>query len=116
MAVITQSDRERAQYSALVPVDSLLSEDQVDDLIYFARNGQVEEFQASLRTIAESSDSSPLNGLVVAFDQESGNSPLHMASANGHIGNRSSHLPLALPRCSICVSESSFLINHLGYK
>ena len=96
MAVTTQPDLEQAQSSAPVPVDSLLTEDHVDDLIYFARNGQVEEFQAALITIAEFAGSSPLNTVAVAFDQESGNSPLHMASANGHIGNRSA-TPLTCP-------------------
>lgn len=94
MAITTQLDLEQVQSSAPY---SLLSEDQVDDLIYFARNGQVEEFQASLITIAELSGSSPLNTIAVAFDPESGNSPLHMASANGHIGNNRS--ATSLPPC-----------------
>ncbi len=103
MAITTHPDLEQVQSSAPAPVYSLLSEDQVDDLIYFARNGQVEEFQASLLTIAEFSGSSPLNTIALAFDPESGNSPLHMASANGHIGNNRSATPLpARPRCSIC--------------
>lgn len=105
MAVTTQPDLKQAQSSTPVPVYSLLSEDQVDDLIYFARSGQVEEFQASLVTIAESSGSSPLNTIAVTFDQESGNSPLHMASANGHIGSRStpSSPPPGAPLGSICL-------------
>lgn len=103
MAITTQLDLEQVQSSAPVPVYSLLSEDQVDDLIYFARNGQVDEFQAALINIAELSGSSPLNTIAVALDPESGNSPLHMASANGHIGNNRSATALpARPRCSIC--------------
>lgn len=103
MAITTKSELEKVQSSAPAPVYRPLSEDQVDDLIYFARNGQVEEFQASLITIAEFSGSSPLSTIAVAFDQESGNSPLHMASANGHIGNnRSATLLLTRPRYSIC--------------
>ena len=86
MAVNIEPDLLQAQPSASVPVDSPLSEDQVDDLVYFARNGQLEEFQTSLTAFAESSSFTPLNIIAVAFDQESGNSPLHMASANGHIG------------------------------
>lgn len=110
MASTTQVELEQVQSSAPAPGYSLLSEDQVDDLIYFARNGQVDEFQASLITIAELSGSSPLKTIAVAFDPESGNSPLHMASANGHIGNnnRSAKLPspspcpAPVPPCSIC--------------
>lgn len=86
MAVTTKPDLLQAQHSAPVPGYSPLSEDQVDDLVYFARNGQIEEFQASLTTFAESFGSTLLNTIAVALDQESGNSPLHMASANGHIG------------------------------
>lgn len=97
MAITTKLELEQVQSSAPVPVYSLLSEDQVDDLIYFARNGQVEEFQASLITIADFSGSSPLSIIAVAFDQESGNSPLHMASANGHIGNKQICNPAPYP-------------------
>lgn len=112
MAITTEPDLEQAQSSGPVQADSPLSEDQVDDLIYFARNGQVEEIQASLIKIADSFNSTPLNIIAIAFDPESGNSPLHMASANGHIGNNISGTPprslAALPRCSICEDESFF--------
>lgn len=123
MAITTKLELEQVQSSAPAPVYSLLSEDQVDDLIYFARNGQVEEFQESLITIAESSSSSPLSTIAVAFDPESGNSPLHMASANGHIGNNRSATPLPPtgPRYSICcgmkaLPNQSFGINNRHFK
>lgn len=86
MAVTTELDPVQGQSTAPVPVDGPLTEAQVDDLVYFARDGQLEDFQASLTAITESSCSSYLNIIAVAFDEESGNSPLHMASANGHTG------------------------------
>lgn len=106
MAVTTEPALEQAPSRAPVPVESPLSEDQVDDLVYFARTGQLEEFQASLTAIADSYSSSPLNIIALAFDQESGNSPLHMASANGHIGTTQFYTP-ACPVVRFGVMKSS---------
>lgn len=62
------------------------SEDEIDDLLYFARTGDKEEF-TGLRDALSMRDNAGLEGLLEsAKDEHSGNGALHMAAANGHDG------------------------------
>ena len=63
-----------------------LSEDEIDDLLYFARTGDREEFNTSTKEICEREKISVVGLLEAAKDEESGNGILHMAAANGHEG------------------------------
>lgn len=61
-----------------------LTDDEIDDLIYFARAGQLEDFRACIEAFARTSNISHYEVVRAAVEEQSGNSPLHMASANGH--------------------------------
>lgn len=63
-----------------------LSEDEIDDLLYFARSGETEDFNVLKEELLKR-ENVPLAGLLeAARDETSGNGILHMAGANGHHG------------------------------
>lgn len=64
----------------------ILSEDEIDDLLYFARTGEKEEFNTLIEELYKREKTTPLELLAVAKDEHSGNGILHMAAANGHAG------------------------------
>ena len=69
----------------LIPTESLnvvISEEQIDDLLFFARTGSLSDLQNALAALP----SPPSTILLLATDPGSGNSVMHMAAANGHIG------------------------------
>lgn len=61
-----------------------LTGDEIDDLLYFARTGQLDDFRACIDTFARTSNNPHYEVVGAAIEQQSGNSPLHMAGANGH--------------------------------
>ena len=61
-----------------------LSEDEIDDLIYFARTGDTEDLNTSKAAICKRENVSVLELLEVVKDEKSGNGVMHMAAANGH--------------------------------
>lgn len=63
-----------------------LSEDEIDDLLYYARTGDLLEFTALSSELCKREQSTTPAVLLVAKDHYSGNGPLHMAAANGHAG------------------------------
>ena len=63
-----------------------LSEDDTDDLIYFARAGELGDFREALEALCKREGCAVDEVLAVAVDGESGNGVLHMAAANGHSG------------------------------
>ena len=63
-----------------------LTEDEIDDLLYFARTGELQDLQTSLSVLAKTSNVHEREILTAAVDPNSGNGLLHMASANGHNG------------------------------
>ena len=63
-----------------------LSEDLIDDLLFFSRTADLEELKSTLAEAAKSHDASELDILSVTVDPETQNTVLHMAAANGHIG------------------------------
>ena len=66
--------------------DPHLSEDKIDDLLYFARTGEAAEFLETLDDIAASRKVPKTDILLAARDEHSLNNVLHMTSANGHLG------------------------------
>ncbi|MCJ1258585.1 hypothetical protein MMC24_006418 [Lignoscripta atroalba] len=62
-----------------------LSEDEIDDLLYFARTGELSDLKTSVEAFAKAANASQSDIIVAAVDSFSGNGPLHMASANGHL-------------------------------
>lgn len=63
------------------------SEDEIDDLIYFARVGEKDEFETLREELCKREGCSTTELLENARDSESGNGVLHMSAANGHHGN-----------------------------
>jgi hypothetical protein len=63
-----------------------LSEEEVDDLLYFARTGETVDFQSTVEELCSREKVGLSDILGAAKDESSGNGPLHMAAANGHAG------------------------------
>jgi hypothetical protein len=63
-----------------------LSEDEIDDLLFFARTGDKEEFNTLKDELCERQKIGTAGLLELARDEMSGNGALHMAAANGHNG------------------------------
>lgn len=62
-----------------------LSEDEIDDLIYFARAGEVADLNETLATLSSREGVSPAEILSAAKD-EGKSTCLHMATGNGNLG------------------------------
>jgi hypothetical protein len=71
--------------SSTAPIFSL-TQDQIDDLLYYARVGDSTEFN-TLKTALCKEGCSIVELLEAAVDEESGNGVLHMCAANGHAGS-----------------------------
>jgi len=61
-----------------------LSEDEIDDLLYFARTGDKSEFDTLKEELCKREKVDVVELVRNARDTESGNGVLHMAAANGH--------------------------------
>jgi len=62
-----------------------LTEDEIDDLIYYSRAGEKQDLDELLSSLAASHKVSPAEILAAAQDQGK-STCLHMASGNGHLG------------------------------
>ncbi len=62
-----------------------ISEDEIDDLIYFARSGEKDDLSSLLSTLAERENLSKAEILSSVRD-EGKSTCLHMATGNGHLG------------------------------
>ncbi|CAM1508005.1 Fc.00g048530.m01.CDS01 [Cosmosporella sp. VM-42] len=61
-----------------------LTEDEIDDLIYFARAGEQSDLTETVQNLAERETVTPAEILVAARD-EGKSTCLHMATGNGHL-------------------------------
>lgn len=74
------------------------SEDEIDDLIYFARAGEASELNDTLATLSSREAVTPADILTAAKD--TGKSTcLHMATGNGNLGKQPVSLSSCLPAC-----------------
>lgn len=62
-----------------------LTEDEIDDLIYFARAGEDADLNETLAALAEREKAPPAQILLAARDGAK-STTLHMATGNGHLG------------------------------
>lgn len=77
----------------------VLTEEQIDDLLYFARTGDTAEFNELKSTLcAQNHNTTHL--LEAALDHETENGILHMAAANGHTGS-STEKPFSIEATNI---------------
>lgn len=65
-----------------------LTEDEIDDLIYFARTGEDDDLTETLKNLADREGVTQADILVAAKDESSKSTTLHMAAGNGHLGMR----------------------------
>ncbi len=77
-----------------------LTEEEIEDLLYFARTGDKAEFNELKDELCKRENVSDVELLEAARDEESGNGVLHMAAANGHSG--------ILSRSSLASSKGSY--------
>lgn len=70
-----------------------VSEDEIDDLIYFTRAGEVSDLNETLATLSAREGVSPAEILSAARD-EGKSTCLHMATGNGNLGTHSLSSPL----------------------
>lgn len=74
-----------------------VSEEEIDDLLYFARAGETTDFTSFLDELCARENCSKADLLAVVKDETTGNGPLHMGSANGHVGMLSKAFSKLLP-------------------
>ena len=65
-----------------------LTEDEIDDLIYFSRAGELSDLTETLKSLADREKVSVAHILITARD-EGKSTCLHMATGNGHLGRLS---------------------------
>ncbi|KAL9573651.1 hypothetical protein ACKAV7_002195 [Fusarium commune] len=63
-----------------------LTEDEIDDLIYFARAGEQEDLTETIKSLTERENVSPAEIVAAAQDASNKSTCLHMATGNGHLG------------------------------
>lgn len=76
-----------------------LSEENTDDILYFARAGESANLISTLTSIAAdpaTAFASAVQVLLAAQDEYSGNNAVHMAAGNGHFGFTPLRLSLSL--------------------
>ncbi|KAH7264336.1 ankyrin repeat-containing protein [Fusarium solani] len=61
-----------------------LTEEEIDDLIYFARAGEQQDLTETIKSLAEREKADPAE-IVAAAQDEAKATPLHMAAGNGHL-------------------------------
>lgn len=69
------------------PASLALTEDELDNLLYFARTGSKTDLADTVTALASTYSVSFSQILSNAVDPESGNTCLHYACANGHLGS-----------------------------
>ncbi len=69
--------------SAIFPT---LSADEIDDLLYLARTNAAHDLTTGIEAIAKCQQATTADIKSATIDPETGNSLLHMASANGCMG------------------------------
>ena len=67
-----------------------LTEEEIDDLIFFSRAGDNQELEDSVKQLAEREKSSAAEMISAARD-EGKSTCLHMATGNGHLGEYQLH-------------------------
>jgi hypothetical protein len=66
--------------------NSILPEDSIYDILYYARAGETEDLLEVLGKMKAQLGISEEDVVLAAIDDQSGNSALHMSAANGHTG------------------------------
>lgn len=90
-----------------------LSEDDIDDIIYFARAGEVADLNEALSTLSAREGVSPAEIIIAARD-EGKSTCLHMATGNGNIGiQHPSHMLTSIRTASSTHFLSLYITLHM---
>lgn len=73
------------QVKSYITMAPNLTEEEIDDLVYFARVGEDADLTETLTALSEREKASPAEILLAAKD-EGKSTALHMAAGNGHLG------------------------------
>ncbi|RCI09419.1 hypothetical protein L249_3758 [Ophiocordyceps polyrhachis-furcata BCC 54312] len=65
-------------------VSPQLTDDEIDDIMYFSRAGETDELHETLSALAQREKVSPAE-ILEAVKDDAGSTPLHMATGNGHL-------------------------------
>lgn len=89
-------------HQIIIAMAPQLSEDEIDDLIYFSRAGENDELVETLTALADREKVTPAEILVAARDESNKSTTLHMATGNGHLGmaSRSENMGEFILTCS----------------
>ncbi|KAK0510742.1 hypothetical protein JMJ35_007174 [Cladonia borealis] len=74
-----------------------LDPDTISELLFLARVGETLELKSTLSHLSKSLSTTPSTLLLSSIDPDTGNSTLHMASANGHTETIHTLLTLSTP-------------------
>ena len=83
-----------------------LDEDTIDDILYFTRTSDLSSLEAALSTTSQTLAVLPYYALYLVVDPHTGNTPLHMAAANGHIGMTNPMVALLAQRTQMLWNDS----------
>lgn len=89
-----------------------LNEDTIDDLIYLARAGELEELKSTISSLATEKKCLGSEVLSATVDTASGNSLLHYPAANGNVEVIQHLLSLLPPSPSTPTVAASSILNH----
>lgn len=63
-----------------------LTEEEIDDILFYSRTGQLEEFLKCIKELSSAADCTPQEIIASSVEEQSENMPLHMAAANDQLG------------------------------
>ena len=63
-----------------------LTEDEIDDLVYFARAGENDDLKETVAALADREKVDPAIIILAAKDDGNKSTTLHMATGNGNLG------------------------------
>ncbi len=79
------------------PQQPHLSEDEIDDILYYARTGALTDLTSLCNHVCTRECTSLLSLLSAAQDPLTHNTPLHMSAANGHSGTQTIYSAPCIP-------------------
>ncbi|TGZ77173.1 ankyrin [Ascodesmis nigricans] len=96
----------------MAPNPPQMSEDEIDDLLYFARAGETKELEELLNALETKYPSVDKAAIITtAKDEHSGNNSLHMAAGNGHFETTKTLLA-SLPNPTTPDAEPHPVVSH----
>ena len=63
-----------------------LKEEQIDDILFYARAGELEELRICIQELSQATSTAELDIIAASVEEQSQNTALHMAAANGQLG------------------------------